>query len=288
MQVLISGIVIGTVYAVLALGFSLIWGAARIINLAYTSFYMLAAYFFYIFTSLLGIPMVVGVPLSVFVAALLGVSTYKFCLERIRAHDTVVMLISVLIAFFFEEIVLAVFGQQLFSVPPFVEGYRELFGVRVLKQYFLAFGFSVALLVGLWIFLSRFRIGIAIRATSQDKEVVNLMGISEKKVSLIAIILGIGFVTVSSVVVSPIYVVEPSMWMHPIIMILAIVVLGGLGSLKGSVIAAYILGFSEVIVVNWLPMGAFIKSAIALLVMVIVLLVKPEGMFGVVFEEERL
>jgi branched-chain amino acid transport system permease protein len=287
-QVLVSGIVIGTVYAVLALGFSLIWGAARIINLAYTSFYMLAAYFFYTFTSLLGIPMVLGVPLSVFLATLLGVSTYKFCLERIRAHDTVVMLISILIAFFFEEIVLAVFGQQLYSVPPFVEGYLELFGVRVLKQYFLAFGFSVALLVGLWIFLSRFRIGIAIRATSQDKEVVNLMGISEKKVSLIAMILGTGFVTVSSVVVSPIYVVEPSMWMHPIIMILAIVVLGGLGSLKGSVIAAYILGFSEVIVVNWLPMGAFIKSAIALLVMVIVLLIKPEGMFGVVFEEERL
>jgi branched-chain amino acid transport system permease protein len=95
-------------------------------------------------------------------------------------------------------------------------------------------------------------------------------------------------VTIASVVVAPIFVVEPSMWMHPIIMILAIVVLGGLGSLKGSFIAAYLLAFSEVAVVNWLPIGAFVKSAVALLVMVIVLLIKPEGMFGVIFEEERL
>jgi len=69
---------------------------------------------------------------------------------------------------------------------------------------------------------------------------------------------------------------------------LAIVVLGGLGSLKGSFIAAYLLAFAEVAVVNWLPGGAFVKSAIALLVMVIVLSMKPEGMFGTYFEEERL
>lgn len=288
MQVLISGIVIGTVYAVLALGFSLIWGAARIINLAYTSFYMLAAYFFYVFCSLLGLNIFLAVPISIIIATLVAVSTYKFCLERIRAHDVVVILISIALAFFFEECILSIFGHQFHRVPPFISGYRELFGVRVLNQYFLAFGFSIALIMGLWLFLTKSRMGIAIRAASQDKEIVNLMGISEKKVSLIAMIIGTGFVTVSSVVVSPIYVVEPSMWMHPIIMILAIVVLGGLGSLKGSFIAAYLLAFSEVAVVNYLPMGAFIKGAVALLVMVIVLLIRPEGMFGVVFEEERL
>ncbi len=288
MQVLISGIMIGSVYAVLALGFSLIWGAARIINLAYTSFYMLAAYFFYVGISLLGLNIFIAVPLSIVIATLIGVSTYKFCLERIRAHDVVVILISIALAFFFEECILSIFGHQFHRVPPFISGYRELFGVRVLNQYFVAFGFSVTLILGLWIFLSRSRIGIAIRATSQDKEIVNLMGISEKRVSIIAMIIGTGFVTISSVVVAPIYVVEPSMWMHPIIMILAIVVLGGLGSLKGSFIAAYILAFSEVAVVNWLPMGAFIKSAVALLVMIIVLAIRPEGLFGVVFEEERL
>ncbi len=288
MQVLITSIVVGTIYAVLALGFSLIWGAARIVNLAYTSFYMLAAYFFYVFYSLVHLNLFVSAILGIVIASLIGITVYKFFLEPIRAHETVVILISIASAFFFEECIISVFGTDFRRVPPFVSGYQELFGVRVLNQHFFAFAVSITLILGLWVFLSKSRIGIAIRATSQDREVVNVMGIDEKKVSLIAMSIGIGFVTVSSIVVSPIYVVEPLMWVHPIIMVLAIVVLGGLGSLKGSFVAAYLLAFSEVAVVNWLPMGAFIKSAVALLVMVVVLSIKPEGMFGAFFEEERL
>jgi branched-chain amino acid transport system permease protein len=200
----------------------------------------------------------------------------------------VVILISICSAFFFEECILAIFGSDFRRVPPFIPGYQELWGVRILNQHILALGVGLTLIIGLWLFLSKSKIGIAIRATSQDREIVNAMGIDERKVSLIGMFIGIGFVTISSVVVSPIYVVEPMMWVHPIIMVLAIVVLGGLGSLKGSFIAAYLLAFSEVAVVNWIPMGSFIKSAIALLVMVLVLSIKPEGMFGAYFEEERL
>jgi branched-chain amino acid transport system permease protein len=288
MQVIIISIVLGTIYAVLALGFSLIWGAARIVNLAYTSFYMLAAYFFYVFWSILHLNTYVSALLAVVVASLIGVGTYKLILERIRAHETVVILISICSAFFFEECILSIFGTDFRRVPPFISGYQEIFGVRILNQHILALGVGIALIIGLWFFLSKSKIGIAIRATSQDREIVNAMGIDEKKVSLIGMFIGIGFVTISSIVVSPIYVVEPLMWVHPIIMVLAIVVLGGLGSLKGSFIAAYLLAFSEVAVVNWIPMGSFIKSAIALLVMVLVLSIKPEGMFGAFFEEERL
>jgi branched-chain amino acid transport system permease protein len=288
MQVLISTIVLGTVYAVLALGFSLIWGAARIVNLAYTSFYMLAAYLFYVFYTLVHMNIVAASLLAIVAASLIGVMTYKFLLEPLRSHETVVVLVSISLAFFFEECILSIFGTLFYRVPPFIPGYQELLGVRVLNQHFLAFGVGIGLILGLWFFLAKTKIGIAIRATSQDREMVNVMGISEKKVSLIAMSIGIGFVTISSIVVSPIYVVEPLMWVHPIIMILAIVVLGGLGSLKGSFIAAYLLAFSEVAVVNWFPNGTFIKSAVALLVMVIVLSKKPEGMFGAFFEEERL
>ena len=288
MQVFITSIVLGTIYAVLALGFSLIWGVARIVNLAYTSFYMLAAYFFYVCYSIFHFNLFVSAALGIVTASLLGIGTYKFILERIRSHETVVILVSICSAFFFEECIIAIFGTDFRRVPPFVSGYQELFGVRVLNQHFIALGVGIVLIVGLWLFLSKSKIGIAIRATSQDREIVNAMGINEKKVSLIAMCIGIGFVTISSIIVSPIYVVEPMMWVHPIIMVLAIVVLGGMGSLKGSFIAAYILAFSEVAVVNWLPLGAFVKSAIALLVMVVVLSKKPEGMFGAFFEEERL
>jgi branched-chain amino acid transport system permease protein len=85
----------------------------------------------------------------------------------------------------------------------------------------------------------------------------------------------------------PLGVLDPHMWMHPLIMMLAIVVLGGLGSVKGSFIGAYILGFAEALVVFVVPMGAYLKGSVALSIMILVLLIRPEGLFGVVFEEER-
>ena len=88
-------------------------------------------------------------------------------------------------------------------------------------------------------------------------------------------------------VIVPLTIVEPFMWLHPLIMMMAVVVLGGLGSIKGSFIAAYILGFAEALVVFVLPMGAFLKGSVALSIMILVLLVRPEGLFGIAFEEER-
>ena len=93
---------------------------------------------------------------------------------------------------------------------------------------------------------------------------------------------------IAGAMVAPIWTIQPHMWMHPLIMVLAVVVLGGLGSLKGSFVAAFILGYTVTLVVFLFPTISFIKEAIALAIMVAVLLIRPEGLFGVAFEEERL
>jgi branched-chain amino acid transport system permease protein len=85
----------------------------------------------------------------------------------------------------------------------------------------------------------------------------------------------------------PLTTLYPFMWMHPLIMMMAVVVLGGLGSIKGSFVGAYILGFAEALVVFVAPMGAYLKGSVALSIMILVLLIRPEGLFGVAFEEER-
>jgi branched-chain amino acid transport system permease protein len=85
----------------------------------------------------------------------------------------------------------------------------------------------------------------------------------------------------------PLTVIDPHMWTPPLIMMMAVVVLGGLGSLKGSFIGAYILGFAEALVVFLIPAGAFLKGSVALSIMILVLIIRPEGLFGVTFEEER-
>ena len=131
------------------------------------------------------------------------------------------------------------------------------------------------------------KLGLAIRSTAQDREVANLMGMDESKVAMLTVGISIALAGFTGAVVAPLTIVEPFMWMHPLIMMMAVVVLGGLGSIKGSFYAAYILGFAEALVVFVLPMGSFLKGPVALSIMILVLLIRPEGLFGIVFEEER-
>ena len=128
---------------------------------------------------------------------------------------------------------------------------------------------------------------MAIRSTAEDREVANLMGMNESRVAMITMGISVGLASLTGAVIVPLTIVNPFMWMHPLIMMMAVVVLGGLGSLKGSFVGAYILGFAEALVVFLAPMGAYLKGSVALSVMIIVLLIRPEGLFGVAFEEER-
>lgn len=286
--ILITTLVKGGVYALLALGFSLIFGVARMLNLAHTAFYMLAAYGIYTFAKLLGLSPIVSIILSVVITTLIGLVTYKLFIDRIREHHVTVLLITLALAMVFQESMLLAFGGHYLSAPSFVAGYWEIIGVKVSYQHLLTFGTVLVVLVGIWALLSKTKLGIAIRATAQDTEIANLMGIDVSRILFIVMGIATGLAAVAGVVVAPTLILEPHMWMPPFVMIMAIIVLGGLGSIKGSVIGAFILALVEVMVVFLLPTGAFLKGAFALLVMVIVLVVRPEGLFGVSFEEERL
>jgi branched-chain amino acid transport system permease protein len=146
---------------------------------------------------------------------------------------------------------------------------------------------ALLILAGVWALLKKTRVGLAIRSTAQDREVANLMGMNENRVAMITMGVSVGLAAFAGAVVVPLKVVDPHMWMHPLIMMMAVVVLGGLGSLKGSFAGAYILGFTEASVVFLIPLGAFLKGSVALSVMILVLLIRPEGLFGIAFEEER-
>jgi len=286
--IVINGLVRGGVYALLAVGFSLIFGVARMINLAHTSFYMLAAYGIYTFATVIGLSPIWSIVLSLVATTLLGLCTYKLFIDRVREHHVTVLLITIALAIIFQECMVLAFGGHYLGAPSFVSGYWEILGVKVSYQNSLALGTAVVVLFGTWALLSKTSLGIAIRATAQDTEIANLMGIDVPKILLLTMGIAVALAAIAGIVVAPALVLEPRMWTHPLVMVMAIVVLGGLGSVKGSFIGAFILGFVEVLVVFLIPAGAYLKGAIALLVMVVILLVRPEGLFGVAFEEERL
>jgi len=286
--ILIQGLIKGGVYALLAVGFSLIFGVARMINLAHTSFYMLAAYGMYTFTRLLGWSPIASIVLSLVLTTAIGLLTYKLFINRVREHHVTVMLLTLALAMVFQEVMILAFGSHYLGAPTIVSGYWEIIGVKVSYQHLLTLGVVFVVLLGVWALLAKTRLGVAIRATAQDTEIANLMGINVPRILMITMGMAAALAAVAGIVVAPTLVLEPHMWTHPLIMVMAIVVLGGLGSIKGSFIGAFLLSFVEVLVVFLIPTGSFLKGAIALLAMVIILLVRPEGLFGVAFEEERL
>ncbi len=287
LDIIISSLINGSIYAILAIGFSLIFGVARIINIAHTAFYMLASYCIYYGTHKLGIYPVLSMGIAIILVTIVGLLSYKFFIDPIREHEAAMLIGTIALALVFQEVMLILFSGDFRGVPALVEGFITIFGVKITYQQLLTIGVALLVLAAVWVLLLKTRLGLAIRATANDREVANLMGIDESRVALITMGVSVGLAAFSGAVIVPLTIVNPFMWMHPLIMMMAAVVLGGIGSIRGSFVGAYILGFSEALVVFLLPAGAYLKGSVALSIMILVLLIRPEGLFGIAFEEER-
>jgi len=286
-NILVYGLVASGVYALLAVGFSLIFGVARIANLSHTAFYMLAAYLIYRLASVAGLNIYLSIAVAIAIVTVIGTASYRLLIARVRQHEATTLIVTIAMAVIIQEAILKGFGGQPQSVPKMISGSTDILGVSVLNQQLLTLGVVILLLVATWAFLMKTKSGVAIRATAQDREVANLMGVNVPRIEMLTMAISVGLAAVAGALVAPLSVLTPGMWAHPLVIILAIVVLGGLGSLKGSLMGAIVLGFAENLVVFLAPSGAYLKTSVALSIMLVVILIKPEGLFGVVFEEER-
>jgi len=287
-QILVNGVILGALYSILALGFSLIYGSARIINLMHTALFMVAAYLLLTFFTVMQVHILISIILSIGITVAIGVVLYKVFVERIREHENAVFLITIALALVIQQVILLLYGSLFKGVDAFIPGFTEIFGVRVANQNLIMLCAVLVCIVITIFFLYQTKAGLALRVTAQDREVSNLIGINVNNTCTLAVAVGVFLAAIAGVMVAPMQILEPRMWNPPLTIVLAVVILGGIGSIKGSIIGALIMGIVESVVVNLLPMGSFVKGAIALAVMVIVLLIRPEGLFGVAFEEERL
>ena len=287
-QIIIGTLVTGGVYALLAIGFSLIFGNARVINMAHTGFFMLAAYGLYYFIRKLGLDTPWAIIITLPAVTLVGILAYRFLINPIREHHAAVLLMTVALALAFQEIMTAAFSSKFWSIPSLIPGFTNILGVSVLNQNMLVLGVVAVVIVAVWLILSKTKLGIALRATAQDAEVATLMGINVPRTLMITMGIATFLAAVAAVVVAPIWTILPTMWTAPLVMVMVIVVLGGLGSVKGAIIGAFIIALVEVSVKVLMRDYSFLAVVFAILAMIIVLIVRPGGLFGVIFEEERL
>ncbi|HXZ30283.1 MAG TPA: branched-chain amino acid ABC transporter permease [Dehalococcoidia bacterium] len=286
--IIVETLVYGGIYALLAIGFSLIFGNARVINLAHTAFFMLAAYGLWYFMRRLGIDTGWAILITVPAVTLLGILAYRFLINPIREHLAAVLLMTVALAIAFQQLMLAIFSSYYWAIPALIPGFKVILGVSVSNQQLLTLGIVAVVVIIVWLILAKTKLGIALRATAQDAEVANLMGISVPRTLMITMGIATALAAIAAVAVTPIWIISPDMWSRPLVMVMVVVVLGGLGSIKGAIIGAFIVALVENSVTVLLPEYNYLSLVCAILAMVIVLIVRPGGLFGILFEEEKL
>jgi branched-chain amino acid transport system permease protein len=278
LEILIYGAVTSAIYALLAVGFTLIFGVARILNLAHGSFYALGAYGTYVLTSIVGLPLWSAALIAIAFVAVFGIVVEKVLIRPLRHSQLGVLMISLAVALVVEQTLFLVFGSEYRNVPSFVDTKINLGGVDVVGQRLLTLAVAAVAIGALYIFIQFTRLGSAILAISQDPEAAKYMGIPSDKIFSVVMAISAALAALAGVMAGPFLSVQPSMHLLPIVKAFAIVVVGGLGSIPGSIAAAFLLGYAETCVAYLISSSwTEIVSVLATLLM---LVFRPAGIFG--------
>lgn len=272
----------------LASGMNLVFGIGGMLNLTHTSYLMLACYGMYHFARELGWGNLPSISLSIVGVILLSILIYRYFLHKVSQHAETILLITVALALIIQETMLLIFGDSYLTTIRLIPGVVEILGVRIPSQYLLVIGATAALFVILWLVLTKTKLGLALGASASDAEIAGLVGIDISKTMQISIGIATFLAAVAGVLVASLWTISPSMWLDPILMILVVLIMGGLGSLKGSIIAAFIIALVEVLTHLFVPNGVHLSTPFVMIVLIIVLLTKPEGLFGITLEAEKL
>lgn len=281
-QIVILGLLLGGVYALMASGLTLLFGVMRVVNLAHAAFVIVGAFFSFFLWEGLGVDPLISMVLALPVFFLLGVVLYRLLFPRIEGSPRFTEM-TVLMTFglaFMAEGLLAYFFTGIFrsASPPYARD------AIVLGDFFIPTGqlyaslASAALLIGLWAFLKFTRTGYGVRATMQNRDAAQIVGVDVRKVSTVAFGIGMALAGAAGALISFIFPFYPARHWQWIAILLALVVLGGMGSLKGAVIGALGLAViaafvGDIVGQVWAPITFFGA-------LFIVLMVRPQGLFG--------
>ena len=225
-EIFVFGGLLGAVYALLSLGFSLSYGVARILNLAHGSFYMIGGYVYYVFLTLSGVNSVDSLLLAVALTFLLGIALYLGLVRPVRSAPVRVLLITLSAAIVAQEVVSLAFGDRGVGAPFIIGGISAPFGVVVENQRILAAGVSLAMFLCVWLLIRMTKLGRAVRAVAQDAEAASLMGINDTRISVITLGLSGATAGLAGALLGPLTGISPDAWLNATVVAFAVVILG--------------------------------------------------------------
>ncbi len=280
LQHLLNALILGSTYALLGIGLTFIFGIMRVVNFAHGELYTFGAYMVYLFSVLLGVNFLLSIVIAIVLGIMLGALLEWVLLSRLRGADIDTTMLVMIGAWIIMQN-----GEQLIwsgvakSIPmPFPEEPLSIGGVSVAWSRVFVFAVAILLIVGSQMLIQRTRLGKAMRATFQDRDTASLMGININMIYLATFALGSGLAAAAGALLGPIFIVMPTMGNLAVVKAFAIVILGGLGNMKGAALGGFVLALVEEFGAGYISSGY--RDAMGFLLIILVLMVKPTGLFA--------
>lgn len=278
-QHLANGVLISGIYALVATGFTLIFGVLEVVNFAHGEFYMLGAFILFCFAQQIGLPYFCAIPLCIGTLLIFGILVERSAIRPLLQKSFESMVICTFaLSMILMNGSLLIWGAEPRIIQSPLSTPVSVFGIAFTLQRLLVLIVAVAVSIGLHLFLYRTKLGKAIRATAQNKDACVAVGIDIAFISKFTFALGVGLCALAGALVAPIYSVFPTMGQTAIFKVFAIVILGGLGNIQGALLASLILGIGESLIAGYV--SATLKDGLAFLLMLFILLLRPGGIFG--------
>lgn len=280
LQAIVGGLLLGGIYALLAAGLTLIFGVMRVINFAQAEFMMVGMFATYVLATGLGIdPLLLALPIGG-ILALLGMVLAQGLLERVPRGDHNAQLILTLgVSLVLQNLMLVVFGPTPRPVVrPYTNSYWTSFDLFINEARLFACLASLVIMVALYLFLTRTWTGRAMRATADDPVAAGGVGINVRRTHVLAFMVGTGLAGVAGTLIVTFTAAAPSIGNDFIIIMFLAIVLGGLGSVAGATLGAFVVGLVQSISGLLLPLQ--LQNVMLFVVFVLILLVRPQGLFG--------
>ena len=281
-QQLINGLHIGSIYALIALGYTMVYGIVRLINFAHGDILMMGAYFGLFSIIALNLPFALAIVVAMILCALVGMFIDVIAYKPLRNAPRISALITALgVSLFLENFFRVIFGAEPKKMPdiPSLQGMRTLGGIQISDVTLLTIALSVVFMVALQFVVKKTKVGKAMRAVSEDKEAARLMGVNVNKTISLTFALGSALGALGGVLYSVAYYqVEPYMGIMPGLKAFVAAVLGGIGIIPGAMLGGFVMGLIESLSIGYI--SSRWSNAIVFGILILVLLFKPAGILG--------
>ncbi len=278
MQIIIQGLLLSGLYALIAMGFTLIFSVGRVLNLAYGAYLLIGGYVYFTVSQTLGVPKVIGLLTATLVGCLLGLLKYRLLVKPLKGNHVAIEISTLILAVVLQAAIVFLYGDSSKILLPIVSGVTQVSGASVTYNLLAATVASWAILIALYVFVQKTHVGRAMQAVSMDTRGAAISGIDPDKINLFTWGLSGALGATAGVFFASYTQLSPSMWVAPLIISVAVVIVGGIGSIIGTLVVAHIVGFMEVLAVA--VIAPELRGVFTMLLIIIVLVIRPQGLFG--------